>query len=259
MLLVYNSQTFEYRQIEASDYSLYRENANYLLSLISDWANISLSEITYEEVIDFFIEKFDIEIVYFDKKEDWFYNHSPYVHEHQIEVTKTFVKRVSGFTITNGKTFKIFLQNFTNRQRIIYTLLHELVHIFFHCTNDNYMQIFASMEVDGHYPKEIIPFEDEANVIASFLYLNETKLIEYLDEGCSFDMILSRHNISRRALHNRLNNYLIYSLELNPQVALNNFLLPYKKEVFGSEAIDRIQFVRAYPKKILQFIRTEVP
>lgn len=256
---MYNSQTFEYRQIDSSDFSLYRENANYLLGLISDWANVSLSEITYEEVIDFFIQKFDIEIVYFDKKEDWFCDHFPYVYKHQIEVTKTFAKRVSGFTVASGNNFKIFLQNFTNRQRIIYTLLHELVHIYFHCTNKNYMQIFASMEVDEHYPKEIIPFEDEANVIASFLYLNETKLIEYLEEGCSFDLILSRHNISRRALHNRLNNYLVYTLELNPQVALNNYLLPYKREVFGSEAIDRIQFVMAWPKKFLQFIRTEVP
>lgn len=256
---MYNCQTFEYRQIDSSDYSLYRENANYLLDLISDWANIPLSEITYNEVIDFFIEKFDIEIVYFDKKEEWLRNQPSYVFEQQIEVAPTFAKRVSGFTATDGNRFKIFLQKYTKEQRIIYTLLHELVHIYFHCTNTNYMQIFASIEVDEHYPEAILPFEDEANVIASFLYLNETKLIEYLEEGCSFDMILSRHNISRRALHNRLNNYLIYSLELNPQVALNNFLLPYKKEVFGSEAIDRIQFVMAYPKKILQFIRTEVP
>lgn len=253
---MYNSQTFEYRQIDSSDYSLYRENADYLLGLISNWASIPLAEITYNEVIDFFIEKFDVEIVLFGEKEKWLHDQPSYVFEQQLEVSSSFVKRVSGFTVTSGKGFKIFLQKYTSRQRIIYTLLHELVHIYFHYSNKNYIQIFASMEVDEHYPREIIPFEDEANVIASFLYLNEAKLIEYLEEGYSFDTILSYHNISRRALHNRLNNYLVYSLGLNPQVALNNFLLPYKKEVFGSKAINQIRLVMSLPKIFLQSVRT---
>ena len=253
---MYNCQTYEYRQIDSSDYLIYSENADYLLQVISDSASIPPSEITYKEVINFFIFKFDIEIVFFDEKEDSIKEHPSYLVDQVIEVAPTFVKRVSGFTATDGKTFKVFLHRFEKKQRIIYTLLHEFVHIYFHCTNNSYMQIFASMEVDDHYPKEILPFEDEANTIASFLYLNETKLIEYLDEGCSFDMILTRHNISRKALHNRLYNYLIYSLELNPKVALHEYLLPYKREVFGSDAINRIQYVMECPKKFLQFLRT---
>ncbi|MFR0816517.1 MAG: hypothetical protein ACLSIL_19765 [Enterococcus casseliflavus] len=110
------------------------------------------------------------------------------------------------------------------------------------------MQIFASVDVDGFYPDEILPFEDEANVIASILYLNNEKLIEYLDEGLSFDRILVKHCISRKALHNRINNYLIYDVGLNPKVAFFNYLMPYKDEVYGNDGITHLQSLMAMSK-----------
>ncbi|MDB1690080.1 ImmA/IrrE family metallo-endopeptidase [Enterococcus casseliflavus] len=247
---MYNHETYEYREIDYLDYNLYSTHAYDLLNSISDWAQTPISEITYLTIIDYFSNKFDIEVVYFDNKPCPINSKHDFIHPEVIEVTKAFSKRVSGFTVSSasGSRFKLFLRKYNSKQRMIFTLLHELVHIYFHCSDRDYMQIFASVDVDGFYPDEILPFEDEANVIASILYLNNEKLIEYLDEGLSFDRILVKHCISRKALHNRINNYLIYDVGLNPKVAFFNYLLPYKDEVYGNDGITHLQSLMAMSK-----------
>lgn len=240
---MYNRETFEYREIDATDYLSYSENALSLLSSISEWAEMPTSEITYSTIIDFFVKHFDIEIIFFDRSQGFYKSIYDFLNPEILEVDATFYKRVSGLTVTNGSSYKIFLHKYKNKQRKIFTLLHELVHIYFHCSDNSYMQIFASMDVRNHYPYEILPFEDEANVIASILYLNNEKLIEYLEKGMSFDLILTRHSISRRALHNRIKNYLIYDLGLNRNVAISKYLIPYRSEVYGNNALAQIQAV----------------
>ncbi|MGG5325258.1 hypothetical protein IGJ83_002908 [Enterococcus pernyi] len=245
---MYNRETFEYREIDASDYRLYSENAHSLLTAVSEWAEMPIPEITYFTIIEFFVEHFDIEIVFFNSSSGTYNSIYDFFNPEVLEVNTTFYKRVSGFTVTNGTSFKILLHKYSNKQRIIFTLLHELVHIYFHCSDNSYMQIFASMDVRSHYPEEILPFEDEANVIASILYLNNEKLVEYFEDGTSFDLIQTRHCISARALHNRIKNYLIYDLELNQNIALFNYLLPYRKEAYGDYAITQIQTVMSTSK-----------
>lgn len=251
---MYNRQTFEYREIDPGEYKIYQENANHLLSVISEWSSLPVSEITYMDVTNYFTETYNIEVVYFDNCHDILTHHSSYINSQVIEVSKSFLKRVSGFTITDGTTYKIFLQRYKVSQRQIYTLLHEFVHIYFHCCNNTYMDMFRELETDEEYPPEIIPFEDEANTIASLLYLNDQVLVDYLDEGCSFDMIRARHNISKSALHNRLNNYLIYDLGLNSKVAFYQYLIPYKQEVYGTQALKEIQFLMSVPKSFFSFL-----
>lgn len=238
---MYNRETFEYREIDASDYLSYSENALSLLSSISKWAEMPTSEITYSIIIDYFVKHFDIEIIFFDSSSGTYKSIYDFLNPEILEVDVTFYKRVSGLTVTNGSSYKIFLHKYKNKQRRIFTLLHELVHIYFHCSDNSYMQIFASMDVRSHYPDEILPFEYEANVIASILYLNNEKLVQYLEEGTSFDTILSRHCISRRALHNRIKNYLIYDLGLNKNVAVSKYLIPYRGEAYGDYAVNQIQ------------------
>ncbi|MEC3942412.1 ImmA/IrrE family metallo-endopeptidase [Enterococcus mundtii] len=247
---MYNRETYEYREIDSYDYKLYSENAHSLLLVISDWAETPISEITYFQIVEFFVEHFEIEIIFFDSAQCPFESPYHFFNNKIYEVSSVFKKRVSGFTVTDGRSYKIFLQKYRNRQRIVFTLLHELVHIYFHCSDNSYTQIFASMDVDGHYPDEILPFEDEANVIASILYLNNEKLVEYFDEGLSFDLILVNHCISKRALHNRINNFLIYDLGLNPKVAFFNYLKPYREEVYGDYAITQIQTLMSMPKNL---------
>ncbi|BBM14675.1 ImmA/IrrE family metallo-endopeptidase [Enterococcus mundtii] len=245
---MYNRETFEYRKLDASNYLSYSENALSLLTIISEWAEMPISEITYFNVIDFFVMHFEIEIVFFDSSSGTYKSIYDCFNPEVLEVDATFYKHVSGFTVTNGSSFKIFLHKYRNKHRIIFTLLHELAHIYFHCSDNSYMQIFASMDVRSHYPDEILPFEDEANVIASILYLNNEKLVEYLDDGSSFDLILAKHCISRRALHNRIKNYLIYDLGLNHDVAISKYLVPYRSEVYGKYAITQLQSVMSMSK-----------
>ncbi|EGO8425918.1 toxin-antitoxin system, toxin component domain protein, partial [Enterococcus faecalis] len=63
---MYNKKMLEYRDVDSEDYNNYSENALFLLKVISDWASIPVSEITYHEVIDYFVNNFMIEIVFFD-------------------------------------------------------------------------------------------------------------------------------------------------------------------------------------------------
>lgn len=251
---MYNRQTFEYREVDPEDYKMYKENAAYLLSVISSWSSKPITEVNYTDVTRFFTEKYSVEIVYFDSSYDLLSNHADYIHNEVVGVSETYLKRVSGFTMTDGHVYKIFLQRYKFTQRKIYTLLHEFVHIFFHCNNSDYMDLFRGLKKDEEYPPEIIPFEDEANVIASILYLNDQVLCDYLEEGCSFDMIKVRHGISKKALHNRLRNFLVYDLGLNPTVALRQYLIPYKHEVYGTQAIKNIQFLMSVPANFFTYI-----
>lgn len=251
---MYNRQTYEYREIDPEDYKNYQENANYLLSVVSSWSNVSVDELTHRDVTTYFTENYDIEIVYFDNCQDMLRNHSQYINNVVYEVSEIYLKRVSGFTATKGDSYKIFIQRFNVTQRQIFTLLHEFVHIFFHCNNSDYMDLFRGLKSDEEYPDEIIPFENEANTIASLLYLNDQELVQYLEEGCSFNVIMSRHNISKSALHNRLYNYLIYDLGLNSKVAFFDYLIPYKKEVYGTCAIEKIQFLMNVPTNFFTFL-----
>lgn len=248
LLFMYNYKTFEYRRVSAYDYKNYNKNANHLLKEISEWSSVPVIDLSCREVIEFFLNSFPIDIIYFDNTDRIKRKINGFEPLISLEVSETYLKRVSGFTMTDGNYFKIFLQQFYCAERIIFTLLHELVHIYFHCNQGEYMQIFASLQSDEDYPESIVPFEDEANIIASILNLNDERLVKYLDDGCSFDMIVNRHGLSKTALHNRLNNYLMYNIGLNPNTALYDYLLPYKHEVFGTKALKDIQLLLNVPK-----------
>lgn len=105
------------------------------------------------------------------------------------------------------------------KQRIIFTILHELVHLHFHNTNQKKYLIFAS-KFSGVYPSEMIPFEDEANVIASLLFCSTEQLETFLLRKSSFSYICSQTCMSKSALHNRLLNYFQHILTMSYQQAL---------------------------------------
>nr|WP_285005328.1 ImmA/IrrE family metallo-endopeptidase [Lactococcus garvieae] len=117
----------------------------------------------------------------------------------------------------------IMLNQVMPKQRIIFTILHELVHLHFHNTNQKKHLIFAS-KFSGVYPSEMIPFEDEANVIASLLFCSTEQLETFLLRKSSFSYICSQTCMSKSALHNRLLNYFQHILTMNYQQALNYVL-----------------------------------
>ncbi|MFK4927121.1 ImmA/IrrE family metallo-endopeptidase [Lactococcus garvieae] len=109
------------------------------------------------------------------------------------------------------------------KQRIIFTILHELVHLHFHNTNQKKHLIFAS-KFSGVYSSEMIPFEDEANVITSLLFCSTEQLETFLLRKSSFSYICSQTCMSKSALHNRLLNYLQHILSMSYQQALDYVL-----------------------------------
>lgn len=235
---MYNSETIEYRVLEHYDYLAYRKNILELLDDISNWHKIDYEKITHKEIIKYFLDNYNIQFVSFTANQP--VNRLKIVPSRDlIEVDTSFSKRAAGFTMTKKQKYIVFLNQDFTKQRLIFTLLHELVHIFCHCDSEEYMKIFAQLEHDEEYPKEIIPFEDEANVGASLLYLNDYALIHCLEERVSFDQIRIRKKISAKALHNRIKNYLMFNIGMNEVEALN-YLLPYRDEVFGYEAVNRL-------------------
>ena len=69
----------------------------------------------------------------------------------------------------------------------------------------NNKQIFAS-KFSGVYPDDVLPFEDEANIIASLLFCSTPKLEMLLTRNYSFDKIKSITGMSIKGLHSRLLN-----------------------------------------------------
>ena len=72
----------------------------------------------------------------------------------------------------------------------------------------------------GEYPKDLQPFEDEANIVASILYLPDETIVDLITKGYSYNEIQKQVKISKTALFNRLRNFLIYK-NITPYEATN--------------------------------------
>lgn len=112
----------------------------------------------------------------------------------------------------------IFINQSMPLTRIKFTILHELTHLHFHKLEDN-RKVFTS-KFSGKYSDDVLPFEDEANIIASLLFCSTPKLEMLLTRNYSFDKIKSITGMSIKGLHSRLLNYLHHILRLSNSKAL---------------------------------------
>lgn len=211
----------EYRLVNPSIYKKCLENTDKLLKQVSLYTHKSVLKITPTDIIFYFEEHYNIVFAFFDKENSARYIKFSYLSKNLDFITlhEKLVCRMSGVTIPEEERVVILLNQTMPLSRIIFTILHELCHLHFHELEEN-RRIFAS-KFSGKYPDELIPFENEANVMASLLFCPTIKLEVFLTKNLSFNKIKSMTNMSRKALHSRLLNYLLHIIKLNHNEALN--------------------------------------
>lgn len=217
---------FEYRSVNSSIYNKCLNNANDLLKKISKHLNKSIVSLTPFDIIGYFENKYNILFVFFESDFSTPIKYKDIVSSPKYRpLYQELVNKMSGVTIPDGDKFIIMLNQTMPKTRIIFTILHELSHLHFHNIKENNI-IFAS-KFKGDYPKELAPFENEANIIASLLFCSTIKLESLLVRNYSFDQIVVLTQMSRKGLHSRLLNYLHHIMGLNDKEALK-LLLNFK-------------------------------
>ena len=142
------------------------------------------------------------------------------------------VDRISGVTIPEGNRTLILINQDRVYPRIIFTILHELCHFYFHIRDKDKKQAFVSLtndQIDGQYSEELIPFENEANIIGSILFCSGERLEYMLAKKYTFKDMCRNTGMSEPAMHNRLLNYIEHALRLPFRLALN-YVLKFRSE-----------------------------
>lgn len=231
---------FEYRAVSPKFYNQCLTKANLLLDQISEALNKPKIKITPLDIIGYFETNYNILFTFFEESPSYKINKfEGLVKNSSFEcVNIKLANRLPGFTYPSNGRIVIMVNQTLPRSRVIYTILHELCHLYFHNIEEN-KKIFAS-KFYGNYSNNVLPYEDEANVIASILFCPTTKLESLFYNKYSFNKIALVTNMSKKALHNRLINYLYYILKLPRPQALELVLgLKNKSQV----ASDKIKYL----------------
>lgn len=238
---------YEYRPVSTEQYSKYFEKAQSLLKDISDDSSLPIQKLNYKDIIKYFQENFNLHFSFYDidpiekcGNKSWvraiptngwirYKNLIPGASFSSLD--KEIVERVSGFTIPNGKRTLIMINQNCSFQRLVFTILHEMCHFYYHVRDELKAAVFVSLtseKIEGNYSKEMIPFEDEANNIASMIFCPTQKLEEMLLIKMSFREMCAYAGMSTPAMHNRLLNYLEHVQRMPHEVALN-YVLKFRK------------------------------
>ncbi|MGM0237475.1 ImmA/IrrE family metallo-endopeptidase [Enterococcus sp. AZ103] len=231
---------FEYRQINLEQYNDYSFKANLLLQEISSYYKLSIEDIHYKMIIRFFQENYNLHFCFYDVNPLERYGDNEWT---KTRPTKNFIKyktiikganfcfldsdivdRISGFTIPEKNRTLIMINQSCVKSRIIFTILHELCHFYFHIRNGLKKEIFVSLtndKIKGLYSDEMLPYEDEANNIGSMLFCSEKSLEEMILHKANFKEMCHQTGMSEPAMHNRLLNYFQHRFKLNHSIALN--------------------------------------
>lgn len=164
--------------------------------------------------------------------------------QHIDEVSTNFANRVCGFTLFPESGPIMFLNaSITNWGRTIFTIIHELSHAYQALNNPSYKTsvalINAQKSQGNPYPEDLQPIETEANIIASNVYVPEDSLKkEIMDQ--SFEQMKCIYGMSSTALHNRIKNFLHYTIGFSAGAALSYTL------AFRNNDIERMNICREY-------------
>lgn len=240
----------EYRFIDSADYYLYQQKANYFLNEVSRYFNLSFTEITSKHVIDYFERKYNILFVFLDvdQYEEYFRDiggrqatredikYKGIVNNCKIKfVPKEFCDPLSGVTMTYdcSDRYVVYINQRPILGRVMFSILHELSHIFAHFEGNKKQRMYASMMSNvsnistGNYPKELQPIEDEANTLASLFLLNDERLKNSILNGKNFNDLIRENYMSGAAIINRLKNFLVYNYCIPIQEAVQ-IVLDYR-------------------------------
>ncbi|MGN8064990.1 ImmA/IrrE family metallo-endopeptidase [Lactococcus lactis] len=203
----------EYRVVDSNVYNKCLNLANELLNQISAQSQIPVSKIFPKDIILYFESNYDINFSFFESKKNEIIYKDLVQNPDFIILDNSLVNRTSGLTMPKKERALIFINQSMPLTRIKFTILHELTHLHFHKLEDN-KKVFTS-KFSGKYSDDVLPFEDEANIIASLLFCSTPKLEMLLTRNYSFDKIKSITGMSIKGLHSRLLNYLHHILGLS--------------------------------------------
>ena len=227
----------KYQPLTREQYFEYHEKAYQILSQIGK----DKDSIRYQDVIRYFEQHYPILFNFLDYDE--MKERFPELPDYQptdadvkyrglvANRTVTFTDKVlcescAGLTVPDLELgrYIIYINQHTNTKgRVIFTILHELSHIYCHLAHTQHQPIYMSLmskNAGEKYPEELIPIEKEADTVASILYLTDERLRKALITRETFESIQHETHISKPALHNRLMNYLIYNLQYAESYAL---------------------------------------
>ncbi|WP_367007403.1 ImmA/IrrE family metallo-endopeptidase [Streptococcus sp. ZY19097] len=240
----------EYRFINSADYYLYQQKANFFLAEVSHYFYLPLSAITSKHVIDYFERKYNILFVFLDvdQYEEYFRDvggrqatkedikYKGLVSNYRVEFTsKEICNSLSGMTMTYDYSdrYIVYINQRPILGRVMFSILHELSHIFAHFEGSKSQRMYASMMSNvsdistGNYPKELQPIEDEANTLASLFLLNDERLKNSILNGKNFNDLIRDNYMSGAAIMNRLKNFLVYNYCIPIQEAVQ-IVLDYR-------------------------------
>lgn len=227
----------KYQPLTREQYFEYHGKAYQILSQIGK----EKESIHYQDVIRYFEQHYPILFNFLDYDE--MKEHFPELPDYQptdadikyrglvANRTVTFTDKVlcescAGLTVPDLELgrYIIYINQHTNTKgRVIFTMLHELSHIYCHLKDNQSPSVYMSLmskNASEKYPEELIPIEKEADTVASILYLTDERLRKALITRENFESIQRETHISKPALHNRLMNYLIYNLQCAENYAL---------------------------------------
>ncbi|MDU1630906.1 MAG: ImmA/IrrE family metallo-endopeptidase, partial [Lactococcus lactis] len=208
----------EYSVVDSNVYNKCLNLANELLNQISAQSQIPVSKIFPKDIILYFESNYDINFSFFESKKNEIIYKDLVQNPDFIILDDSLVNRTSGLTMPKKDRTLIFINQSMPLTRIKFTILHELTHLYFHKLEDN-KKVFTSKFL-GKYSDDVLPFEDEANIIASLLFCSPPKLEMLLTRNYSFDKIKSITGMSIKGLHSRLLNFLHHILGLSNSKAL---------------------------------------
>lgn len=220
----------EFRYVNRETYISYYRKANNLLWKIAIYHNKKISHLFYNDVISYFEDNFKILFTFFEQDETI----TNIRFDNLVQRKRLFLldkseglHNLRGLSVpaSEDKTVIYLNQKDCPLERMIFTILHELCHIYFHifCCNENDKQRYQNLTAKhaiGEYSNEGEVMETEANTIASLIYLPKEQLEFFLARGTSFGDIHQQSTISYSALHNRVLNYLAHVINLGYNEAL---------------------------------------
>ena len=138
----------------------------------------------------------------------------PFLCQERQYVSDVFSNKVDGFSCGTADNPVILFNDQNCFQRILYTILHELAHVFLHFKNPELYTLLRATDPLQPCSKEIEALEVEANIVASHLFISSNLLVQNIANEETFIEIMNESNMSNSALFNRIKDLLFHGTTL---------------------------------------------
>jgi len=214
----------EYETVDVDTYDGLKDDAYVILNEASSlYPSKSPLNISVSDILHFFCNEYSIQFIGFSSESNTYrsklLSDGHFVTLENVKnVDSIFTKTVDGFTVKKNSSYVIELNCDLPISRFTFTLLHELAHIKFHLNGKN-TRLFKFNSKSGVNASNN-KFENEANYIASTLFVSDEKLKYFFTNRYSYQEILDKTGMSNKALFNRIKNWLMYTIKMYPHSAL---------------------------------------